>query len=212
MILFILHTLYAAELPHDDALLLLNSNAGHAMYSAQHAMHGTDFQTFAAAPLPEQLLERKPNEAQWDRELMYLGLAYVVTDPGRYLRLSGSRILDYFEFWPTDTTLLHNVGRLASFTLFLPFFIEGFWLGIRKQKASLARWHDFLVSPVMLALLFISFYSLLHILTWAMSRRRLPVDAVAMPFAALACIELWRLLRRRAPAGVQSRRLRIKGL
>jgi hypothetical protein len=30
------------------------------------------------------------------------------------------------------------------------------------------------------------FYSTLHILTWAMPRYRLPVDAAAMPFAALA--------------------------
>jgi 4-amino-4-deoxy-L-arabinose transferase-like glycosyltransferase len=36
-------------------MLLLNSNAGYAMYSAQHPMHGTSFQAFEAAPLPLDL-------------------------------------------------------------------------------------------------------------------------------------------------------------
>ncbi|MCP4211604.1 MAG: hypothetical protein GY764_08995 [Halieaceae bacterium] len=35
--------------------LLLNSNAGYAMYSAQHPLHGTGFQAYAAAPLPTDL-------------------------------------------------------------------------------------------------------------------------------------------------------------
>jgi hypothetical protein len=34
-----------------------------------------------------------------------------------------------------------------------------------------------------------AFYSLLHILTWAMPRYRLPVDAVALPFAALGILD-----------------------
>jgi hypothetical protein len=42
-----------------------------------------------------------------------------------------------------------------------------------------------------------AFYSLLHILTWAMPRYRLPVDAVALPFAALALVELVRWVSRR---------------
>jgi hypothetical protein len=52
--------------------------------------------------------------------------------------------------------------------------------------------------------LFIIFYSLLHIFTWAMPRYRLPVDAVAMPFAALALehvflfVQRWRRRSRHA--------------
>ena len=46
--------------------LLLNSNAGYAMYSAQHPMHGTNFQAFTGAPMPEELWGW--NEAQLDRE------------------------------------------------------------------------------------------------------------------------------------------------
>ena len=45
-------------------------------------------------------------------------------------------------------------------------------------------------SELGLLLGFIAFYSALHIFTWAMVRYRLPVDAVALPFAALAVVDL----------------------
>jgi len=170
--------------------LLLNSNAGYAMYSAQHPMHGTDFQEFAAAPLPDDL--RGLNEAQIDRELMRRGVEFVLQDPGRYALLSLSRVKDYFEFWPTpDTTLLHNIGRVGSFGLFLPFMLYGLWLALRRTgPGRTGGWVCFSVAPLALVLLFMVFYSLLHIFTWAMPRYRFPVDAVALPFAALAVAEL----------------------
>ena len=177
-----------------DDFLLLNSNAGYAMYSAQHPMHGTSFQEFTAAPFPQELYEQNLNEPQLDRELMRRGIGYVLDDPGRYLMLSLSRVRDYFEFWPTsDTTLLYNVGRVVSFGLFLPFMIYGLWLAIRRSGPlrTAADWKRFSITPLALILLFIGFYSLLHILTWAMPRYRLPVDAVALPFTALALRELW---------------------
>ncbi|MCB0085798.1 MAG: glycosyltransferase family 39 protein, partial [Caldilineaceae bacterium] len=58
--------------------LLLNSNAGYAMYSAQHPMHGTSFQAYVAAPLPDDLDPMPQNEAQWDRTLMRLGIQFVL--------------------------------------------------------------------------------------------------------------------------------------
>ena len=72
------------------SFLLLNSNAGYAMYSAQHPMHGTEFQEFAAAPVPDELAGL--NEAQLDRELMRRGIGFVAADPRRYLLLSLSRV------------------------------------------------------------------------------------------------------------------------
>ncbi len=179
--------------------LLLNSNAGYAMYSAQHPLHGTSFQSFAAAPLPEDLVGRRLNESQMDRELMRRGIGFVLADPVRYLKLSLSRILDYFEFWPkADTALLHNIGRVGSFGLFLPFMLYGLCLAWRRMgPASAPSRAAFLASPLALTLLFITFYPLLHILTWASLRYRLPVDAVVMPFAALAIADLWTRLRAR---------------
>jgi hypothetical protein len=171
--------------------LLLNSNAGYAMYSAQHPMHGTSFREFDAAPPPQDL--QGDNEAEWDRDLMRRGVGFVIAEPGRYLLLSLSRVRDYFEFWPTrDTTLLHNIGRVGSFGLFLPFMLYGIWLAVRKARAGPPpqAWADLAASPLGLALLFLAFYSLLHIFTWAMPRYRLPVDAVALPFAALGLVDL----------------------
>jgi hypothetical protein len=188
-----------------DEFLLLNSNSGYAMYSAQHPMHGTDFQEHEAAPLPEDLVGQGLNEAQWDKELMRRGIGFVLDDPGRYLLLSLSRVPDYFEFWPTDTTLLHNAGRLVSFTLYLPFMIWGLFLGAQEAKKPIygsdepesrfTFYVSLLSHPVGLVYLFMFFYSAMHIFTWAMPRYRLPVDAAAMPFAALAFERTYNFIR-----------------
>lgn len=173
--------------------LLLNSNTGYAMYSAQHPLHGVHFQAYLAAPLPAELLGKGLNEPQWDRALMQRGIGFVIADPARYLLLSLSRIGEYFEFWPTpDSSLLFNLGRLASFTLLLPFMLVGIYAGGKGRRSAAVPIQSgkylLLPDPVALALLFVLFYSLLHIFTWAMSRYRLPVDAVLLPFAALGLV------------------------
>jgi len=170
--------------------LLLNSNAGYAMYSAQHPMHGSSFQEFAAAPLPEDLAGQGLNEAQWDKALMARGVGFVLDDPGRYLLLSLSRVRDYIEFWPTaDSSLVFNLGRVLSIGLFLPFMLYGLYLSLRPSPLP---YSSFIIhrSSFSLLYLFILVYSLLHIFGWAMSRYRLPVDAVLLLFAALAIVDL----------------------
>jgi hypothetical protein len=175
--------------------LLLNSNTGYAMYSAQHPMHGTDFREFDAAPLPEGL--GWGNEAVMDRELMRIGMQFVVDDPGRYLLLSLSRVRALLEFWPTpDTTLLHNVGRTGSYGLFLPFMLYGLFLAGRGTSYIFfvadhqSRWGPGFFRRQGLFFLFILVYVVMHVLTWSMVRYRLPVDAVMLPFAALALVDL----------------------
>ena len=166
--------------------LLLNSNTGYAMYSAQNPMHGTHFREFDAAPLPEGF--QWGNEATMDRELLQRGLRFVIEDPGRYLLLSLSRIRAFFEFWPTgDTTWLHNLGRAGSFGLFLPFMLYGLYHALRSPQ---------LLQRTIVLLLFAAFYTLLHLLTWAMVRYRLPVDAVMMPWAGWALVDLGRRVGR----------------
>jgi hypothetical protein len=160
--------------------LLLNSNAGYAMYSAQHPMHGADFQAFAAAPLPTDLEPMPQNEAEWDRALLARGMAFIAEDPGRYAQLSLSRMADYFMFWPSaETSGINNAGRILSFALFLPVMLYGLWL-------SRLDWRRY-----WLLYAFMLFYSVMHILTWAMIRYRLPVDAVLLLFAALGAAALY---------------------
>jgi hypothetical protein len=179
--------------------LLLNSNTGYAMYAAQHPMHGVDFQEHTAAPLPDDLRGKSLNEAQWDRALMQRGLRFVKAEPWRYVRLSLSRVLDFFEFWPTsDTPLLHNVGRLVSFTAALPFMLAGSVLAVREARRRTRHRGPlaWLRQPPILLLTFAAVYALVHILTWAMPRYRIPVDAVMLPFAALALHHLLKTLKR----------------
>jgi hypothetical protein len=160
--------------------LLLNSNTGYAMYSAQHPMHGTSFSEFEAAPLPDDL--PRGNEAAMDRELLQRGMQFIREEPGRYLLLSLSRVRAYFEFWPTpDTTLLHNVGRTGSFGLLLPFLLYGLVLALRRPSFWTGNG---------LLLLFAAVYVPLHLLTWAMVRYRLPVDAAWMPIAAWGGVDV----------------------
>jgi cytochrome b561 len=174
-----------------DQFLLLNSNTGYAMYSAQHPMHGTEFREFDAAPLPEESWGQP--EPELDRDLMRQGIQFVLDAPGQYLLLSLSRVRAFFEFWPTpDTTLLHNVGRTGSFGLFLPFMLYGLYLSARRQASAMTSPNEpgrLGTSDFGLLYLFISFYTVLHVFTWAMVRYRLPVDAVLLPFAALAITE-----------------------
>ncbi len=180
--------------------LLLNSNAGYAMYSAQHPMHGSSFQEYAAAPLPEELVPLGLNEAQWDKALMARGVGFVLAEPGRYLLLSLSRVRDFIEFWPTaNSSLVFNLGRVLSIGIFLPFMLYGLYLSLRPSQLTinhspipqLTITHSPLtISHFSLLYLFILIYTLLHIFSWAMSRYRLPVDAVLLLFAALAIVDL----------------------
>jgi hypothetical protein len=179
------------------AVLLLNSNAGYAMYSAQHPLHGVSFDAYAAASLPADLTPPPANEAQWDQALMARGIQFVLDDPGRYLLLSASRAADYLEFWPKiDSSLLFNVGRIASFTLLLPFMLYGVWVVMWGWRRKTRGGFTFLFSPPAFLLLFVLLYSLLHILTWAMPRYRLPVDAVLLIFAAAGLTDLARRVTR----------------
>ncbi len=171
-----------------DEFMLLNSNAGYVMYSAQHPMHGIDFQEHTAADIPIELSTQQLNEAQLDRELMRIGIEYVLAEPARFFLLSLSRVADYFEFWPTDeSTPLYNAGRVLSFGAYLPFMIWGTILTLKcaAPLGSWMHWRRFFASPLAMVLLFIVVYSGLHILTWAMPRYRLPVDAILMVFVAL---------------------------
>jgi hypothetical protein len=180
-----------------DDFLLLNSNAGYAMYSAQHPMHGTSFREFEAAPLPDGMWGQP--EPEMDRALMRQGIQFILDDPGRYLLLSLSRVRAFFEFWPSpDTTLLHNIGRTGSFGLLLPFLLYGLVLAVRR---------DGFVQRYALVFLFAGFYTVLHLLTWAMVRYRLPVDAALMPLAALGVTDLLYRVRGSIPGTWRDRRV-----
>jgi hypothetical protein len=163
--------------------LPLNSNAGFALYSANHPDHGVNFMPIYAAPLPEDMLGKAQNEADWNSALTRRGLEFALQDPQRYLRLTLSKAAVQFKFWfEADATWDSNLMRLLSFGLYLPFFIAGLALSLRDWRRST------------LIYLFVVAFNLLHILTWPGIRYRLPVDAALMPYAALAVVALVELI------------------
>lgn len=185
---------------------LLNTNAGFTLFWSNHPIYGTHFEaTLSPAHgvsyqdlIPPEL--RNLNEAQLDRALLRRAIAFVLSDPGRFVRLSLSRIPVYFIFWPTsDSTLLSNLSRVLSFGLFLPVMLYGLvrvaWVYLRGGATQRARvrW-----DAVGVFWLFIVLYTGLHLISWANVRYRLPVDAFLIIFAAFGLCDLYERIRRPA--------------
>jgi 4-amino-4-deoxy-L-arabinose transferase-like glycosyltransferase len=158
--------------------LLLNSNAGYALYASNNPNLGSDWNNDeVVVPVPREL--RGLNEAQLDRALTQKGIGFIVADPQRYLLLTLDKTLEYFKFWPTsESGTMSNLVRVLSFGLYLPLMLVGLFL-------SLSRWRNFAV-----LYLFMLIHTGIHLLSWPAPRYRLSVDAVAMVFAALAVLEI----------------------
>lgn len=160
--------------------LLLNSNAGYALYASNNPNLGADWNNDeVVVPVPTEL--RGLNEAQLDRALTQKGIQFIVADPPRYMLLTLDKTLEYFKFWPSsESGTSSNLVRVLSFGLYLPFMLLGLYF-------SLSRWRNFAV-----LYLFMVIHTGVHLLSWPAPRYRLSVDAVAMVFAALAILEIFR--------------------
>lgn len=178
------------------SFVLLNTNAGFALFWSNHPIHGSSFIPILPADgpsyqdlIPQEL--RGLNEAELDRTLLRRALAFILADPGRYLVLSISRLKDYFMFWPsTESGLVSNVSRLLSFGILWPLMLYGLICSVRRCLSSGA----------LLLYIFVASYTAMHLLSWALVRYRLPVDAVLLLFAAVTMVAIQaRLTRRRAP-------------
>lgn len=171
----------------------LNTNAGYAFFWGNHPIYGTHFVGILPDNGPTYLdlipKELRPlNEATLDRALLQRGIGFITADPQRYILLSISRANEYFKFWPSaDSGTISNLARVGSFGLYLPFMLVGLWLslqlcwraGNQQQRADL-----------ILLYLFMCIYTAIHLLSWALIRYRLPVDAILVLFAALGLVDL----------------------
>lgn len=181
-----------------DRFVLLNTNAGFAFFWGNHPIHGTNFipilpaeQYLALIPLEYKDLD----EAALDQALLKEGLGFIREDPLRYLRLSMSRIPAFFVFWPTpDSGAISNIARVTSLGFFLPFMLYGLVVSLRYLRD---RSGSEITSPLLLLYLFVIFYVVIHMLTWALVRYRLPVDAVMLVFAGLAFVDLYQKVQGR---------------
>jgi 4-amino-4-deoxy-L-arabinose transferase-like glycosyltransferase len=186
--------------------VLLNTNSGYAFFWANHPIHGTDFVPIFPSQVYHDLIpqELRPlDEAALDSALMSRGVQFVLDDPVRYALLSLSRIKTYFEFWPSaESSEPSNVARVLSFGLYGPLMLAGtmvWFVQTRKRKVSSWRWRH-----VTLLYLFGAVYTLIHLLSWALVRYRLPLDAVMMPIAALAVLQLAVAVRARTQSTTKS--------
>lgn len=175
-----------------DTFVLLNTNAGFAFFWGNHPIHGYNFISILPADGPsyQELIPpelRGLNEAELDRALLKRSLAFIQSDPARYVILSLSRIKDYFKFWPaSDSSTISNLSRVFSFGVLWPFMAYGLIYSLRRYSSSRLIFY-----------LFIAAYTGIHLLSWALIRYRLPVDAILLPFAGAALVDIYTRLGRR---------------
>lgn len=175
--------------------VLLNTNSGYAFFWGNHPIYGTKFIPILPLGTYQDMIPfelRNLDEAALDQELLQRGLQFVLDDPKRYFFLTLSRIPAYFMFWPSaDSETLSNISRLASFGIMCPLMIWGLILSAKKLVSEKGRRFICLISsPESLLLIFVSIYAAIHLLTWALIRYRLPIDAVLIPFAAMAVVNI----------------------
>ena len=163
----------------------LNTNSGYAFFWGNNPIYGTNFVPILPDGMYQQLIPtelRGLDEAALDQALLVRGIGFVVADPWRYLQLSASRVKYYFEFWPSaESGTTSNVARVLSFGVLLPLSLLGMlMIAVRRRYVQHGQW-----PAVGLLVLFMVVYSMMHILSWALIRYRLPVDATLVLFAAV---------------------------
>lgn len=169
-----------------ERFVLLNTNAGYAFFWGNHPVHGTNF--IPARQIDNYVVLIPPDllnldEAALDQALLQRGLGFITADPTRYILLSLSRIPAYFMFWPSaESSTLSNITRVGSFGLAWPLMLLGIGLWFKDRWSSGLR--QLSASPGALLLLYALVYTGIHLLTWALIRYRLPVDAILLVFAA----------------------------
>ena len=175
-----------------NRFVLLNTNAGFALYWSNHPIHGQNYPAHLpdwasyVELIPPELLSL--NEAELDQVLLKRGVGFIQEDPRRYLILSISRIDDYFIFWPSaESSLISNVSRVFSFGLLWPVMAYGLISHLRRSISS----------EVFILYLFIIIYAAIHLLSWSLIRYRLPIDAVLIIFAGSALVEFQMKLAQR---------------
>jgi 4-amino-4-deoxy-L-arabinose transferase-like glycosyltransferase len=178
-----------------ERLVLLNTSAGYAFYWANHPIQGSSFTPILpddgpsyAELIPPELAGL--DEAALEQELLGRGIGFVAADPRRYVRLSLSRCKDYFKFWPSlHSSVASNLVRTLSFGVLLPFVLAGLWRSGRDFVSRLLGRRKYQGVPGRgLLCAFAAVYSLVHLLSWALVRYRLPVDAVLVIFAAAGVV------------------------
>jgi hypothetical protein len=169
----------------------LNTNAGFALFWGNHPVHGTNFVPILPGSVYGTLIPSDLdglNEAALDKALLQRALRFVRDEPGRFAWISLDRAKEYVKFWPSeDSGRLSNLARVLSFGVCFPFLVSGLGLVVLKSGGSSTPQ---LHSGVWFLIGIAAAYSLIHILSWTLTRYRLPVDALMMPFIGLSIVHV----------------------
>ncbi len=197
-----------------DRFVLLNSNAGFAFFWGNHPIHGYYFIPILPGPDPEhpttgygELIPKEVrglDEPAMDAALMKRGLGFILDDPVRYIFLCITRAIEYFKFWPsTESGLVSNIARVASFGLCLPFMLWGMVVSLGGLLNDLRTNRSVRQSDMrdgtLLLIAVAALYSVIHLMTWALVRYRIPVDAIMILFAAVGVVRCYDSLGFRLP-------------
>lgn len=132
------------------------------------------------------------NAAVRDSVLYAMGREYIIADPGRFVRLSAAKAVNFWRLYPKPMTDAGEAARkaklysLLSYGLLLPFGVV--WL-VRSLRRSPGAW---------LVLLIFLAYTAVHALFISKVRFRVPLDPYVIIYAAGALFALFDLMRERA--------------
>ncbi len=157
---------------------LSETQFGHVFWNGNHPGHNGNFHPFKVFPIPEDVLALD-NDVLITKKLLAMGVESVLADPQHFLMLTLTRLRELFVFWPTEgSEPLANAMRVLSFGLLWPFALAGIYL-IRHRWLELA--------PLFLfAFIHVGVYASM----WTMVRYRMPLDAMFLSFAGVACVAL----------------------
>ena len=160
--------------------LLLESQFGHVFWNGNHPDHRGNFHPYRVFPIAPDVLASQ-NDAEITNRLFWMAVQNVLNDPVHFMLLTNTRLRELFKFWPTsDSIPLANLLRVFSFGIMWPFAVAGLLLSRR-------RWHE-LIPLWLFMLIHIGVYSI----SWTMIRYRIPLDAILIPFAALALVTVFK--------------------
>jgi 4-amino-4-deoxy-L-arabinose transferase-like glycosyltransferase len=161
-----------------NRFLLLEAQFGHVFWNGNHPGHQGDFHPYRVFSIPSEILSSN-NDAEITNQLLRLGIQNVINDPKNFFLLTLTRLREFFKFWPTsDSNSTANLLRVFSFGIMWPFSLAGLLI-------SRSQWRR--LFPL---LLFMPIHTGVYAISWTMIRYRIPLDAVLIPFAAVAIVQI----------------------
>ncbi len=173
------------------AFVPTTTDAGHGVYVANNPNALHDPRGFW---IPEdwsflkQPGETAVGEVEASRRLVRRTLRYLASNPGAALMLMGRRFVTLWRFYPHRefVSLKHVIVYAMSYIPLFPFMLFGAWLAHRRAGER--------VAGVILIDLLVLYTTLIHVVSLAMMRYRVPLMPFLLLFAGLGLTGLGRAI------------------